>query len=298
MARQKTNLIIGLFVILGVVMGVVAIIWVGATSYFQKGATYVSYFDESVQGLQLNSAVKFRGVDSGLVESIQVAPDNRNIGVVMKINLKEDLQKNYVAQLKAQGITGIMFVELDLIKPGDRDFSPKIEFPSEYPIIASRPSEMQRLVSGANEIVQKFNQIDAKGISDQLIATTKALEELITSKQITSILARVDAAAGNLDRLTARADKVLGDAGLDKTVAEAREALSGARNLLTTLNDQVLAMKLPDTLGKTRELTRELQATSQNLRQSSETLELVLQRVYERPSDLLFGKPPKKRWNE
>ena len=51
MARQKTNLIIGLFVILGVVMGVVAIIWVGATSYFQKGTTYVSYFDESVQGL-------------------------------------------------------------------------------------------------------------------------------------------------------------------------------------------------------------------------------------------------------
>jgi ABC-type lipoprotein release transport system permease subunit len=34
MARQKTNLIIGLFVILGVAMGVVAIIWVGATSYF------------------------------------------------------------------------------------------------------------------------------------------------------------------------------------------------------------------------------------------------------------------------
>ena len=61
MARQKTNLIIGLFVILGVVMGVVAIIWVGATSYFQKGTTYISYFDESVQGLQLNSAVKFRG---------------------------------------------------------------------------------------------------------------------------------------------------------------------------------------------------------------------------------------------
>jgi len=128
--------------------------------------------------------------------------------------------------------------------------------------------------------------------------TTKALEELIKGKQITSILARVDAAAGNLEQLTARADKILGGAALDKTVAEAREALSGARSLLTTLNDQVLAMKLPDTLGKTRELTRELQATSQNLRQSSETLEMLLQRVYDRPSDLLFGKPPKKRWNE
>jgi phospholipid/cholesterol/gamma-HCH transport system substrate-binding protein len=298
MARQKTNLIIGLFVILGVVMGVVAIIWVGATSYFQKGMTYVSYFDESVQGLQLNSTVKFRGVDVGLVENIRVAPDNRNIGVVMKINMREKLQKNYVAQLKAAGITGIMFVELDLIKPGDPDFSPKIDFPSEYPIIASRSSEMQRLVAGANEIVQKFNQIDAKGISDQLIATTKALEELIQGKQVTSILARVEAAAGNLDRLTARADQVLAGAGLDKTVAEVREALGGARNLLATVNDQILAMKLPATLGEAREIGRELQATSQNLRQSSETLEMLLQRIYDRPSDLLFGKPPKKRWNE
>src|SRR3989339_1483594 len=298
MARQKTNLIIGLFVILGVVMGVVAIIWVGATSYFQKGTTYVSYFDESVQGLQLNSAVKFRGVDKGLVESIKVAPDNRNIGVVMKINMREELQKTAVAQLKSAGITGIMFVELDLRKPGEKDLSPKIDFPSEYPIIPSRPSEMQRLVAGANEIVEKFNQIDAKGISDQLISTTKALEELIQSKQITSILARVDAAAGNLDRLTARADKILGEAGLDKTMAETREAVKGAQVMLATLNDQVLGMQLPATMAKTRELTRELQATSHNLRQSSETLEMLLQRVYERPSDLLFGKPPKKRWNE
>ena len=191
-----------------------------------------------------------------------------------------------------------MFVELDLRKPGDPDFSPKIDFPSEYPIIASRPSEMQRLVAGANEVVEKFNQIDAKGISDQLIATTKALEELIKGKQITSILARVDAAAGNLDRLTARADKILGEAGLDKTMAEAREAIKGAQAMLATINDQVLAMQLPATLGETREIDRELQATSNNLRQSSETLEMLLQRIYDRPSDLLFGKPPKKRWNE
>ena len=298
MARQKTNLTIGLFVILGVIMGVVAIIWVGATSFFQKGTTYVSYFDESVQGLQLNSAVKFRGVDVGLVETIRVAPDNRNIGVVMKVNMREELEQKYVAQLKSAGITGIMFVELDLRKPGEPDLSPKITFPSEYPIIASRPSEMHRLVAGANEIVQKFNQIDAKGISDQLIATTKSLEELIKGKQINSILTRVDAAAGNLDRLTARADKVLAGAALDKTVGEAREAIKGAQAMLATLNDQILGMKLPATLAAAREIGRELQATSQNLRQSSETLEMLLLRLYDRPSDILFGQPPKKRWNE
>jgi phospholipid/cholesterol/gamma-HCH transport system substrate-binding protein len=298
MAKKTANLLIGLFVILGCALGVVAIIWVGATSYFQKGETYISYFDESVQGLQVDSSVKYRGVDVGRVESIRVAPDNRLIGVVMKINLRGNLQKNAVAQLKAAGITGIMFVDLDRRKPGEPDLSPKIDFPSEYPIIPSRPSEIQRLVAGINEIVNKFNQINTKGISDQLIATTKAMEEFLQGKQMASILKRMDAAAGNLERLTGRADKTLADARLDEVLAEARAALKNARTMLATVNDQVLGMQLPATLSQTRDITRELQAASNTLRQSSETLEMLLQRIYDRPSDLLFGKPPKKRWNE
>ena len=298
MARKTSKFMVGLFVTLGSIIAVVAIIWVGATKYFEKGGMYVTYLDESVQGLQKDSIVKYRGVDVGRVAKIQVAPDDKLIGVVMKINLKEDLEHNAVAQLKAAGITGIMFIDLDRQDPRQPDLSPKIDFPSEYPIIPSRPSEMQRLVAGVNDIVQKFNQVDAKGISDQLINTTKALEELIKGKQITSILARVDAAAGNLDRLTARADQVLAGAGLDKTMAEARETIKGAQAMLATINDQVLGMKLPATLEEARGIGRELQATGNNLRQSSETLEMLLQRIYDRPSDLLFGKPPKKRWNE
>ncbi|MCK9376706.1 MAG: MlaD family protein [Syntrophobacterales bacterium] len=298
MAKKSTNLILGAFVILGVVLGVIAVIWVGATSYFQKGETYISYFDESVQGLQMDSSVKFRGVDVGRVEQIKVAPDNRLIGVVMKINMQNNLQKRAIAQLKAAGITGIMFVDLDLRKPGEPDLSPKIDFPSEFPIIPTRPSEIQRLMTGINDIVQKFNDIDAKGISNQLIATTKAMEDFLKGKEMASIMTRLNASAGNLERLTGRADKVLADSKLDQTLAEARESLKNARTMLATVNDQILAMQLPATLGKTRDITRELQATSTTLRQSSETMEQLLQRLYNRPSDLLFGKPPKKRWNE
>jgi phospholipid/cholesterol/gamma-HCH transport system substrate-binding protein len=298
MARQSTNLFIGLFVILGVFLGVVAIIWVGATSFFQKGETYISYFDESVQGLQIDSSVKFRGVEVGMVNAIRVAPDNRLIGVVMKINMRDNLQKDAVAQLKAAGITGIMFVELNLKQPGEPDLSPKIDFPSEYLIIPTRPSEIQQIVSGINEVVKKFNEIDTKGISNQLIATTKAMEELFKGKEMKSILARVDAAAGNLERFTARADKMLAGVNLEQFMAEGRETLKGARTAVTTVNDQILAMKLPGITASTQDLLRQLQSTDNKLRQNSETLELLLRRLYDRPSDILFGKPPKKRWNE
>jgi phospholipid/cholesterol/gamma-HCH transport system substrate-binding protein len=298
MARQSTNLLIGLFVFLGVLLGVVAIIWVGATSYFQKGETYVSYFDESVQGLQVDSAVKFRGVDVGRVEAIRVAPDNRLIGVVMKINMRDNLQKNTVAQLKAAGITGIVFVDLDLRKPGEPDLSPKIDFPSEYPIIPSRPSEIQKILSGINEVVEKLKAIDTKALINQWLATGKAIQDLVQNKKFSSILARLDATTGNLEELTGRLAKNRTGAKLDAVLVEARETLKGARTVVATLNDQILAMQLPATMGKTRDITRELQSASNNLRQSSETLEMLLQRIYDRPSDLLFGKPPKKRWNE
>ena len=153
-------------------------------------------------------------------------------------------------------------------------------------------------MAGINEIVKKFNEIDTKGISDQLIGTTKAMEEFIQGKEMKSILARVDAAAGNLDRLTARADQMLADVKLDRIMADAQGALKGAHTLFATVNDQVLAMQLPATVGSAREFIRNLQAAETKLQQSSETMELLLQRLYERPSDLLFGKPPKKRWNE
>lgn len=298
MARKTSKFMVGLFVTLGSILAVVAIIWVGATKYFEKGNMYITYLDESVQGLQKDSIVKYRGVDVGRVEKIQVAPDNKLIGVVMKINLKEDLEHNAVAQLKAAGITGIMFVDLDRHDPREPDLSPKIDFPSEYPVIPSRPSEMSRIFAGINEIVQKFNQIDTKGLSGQLIATTKSIETFFQGKEMAKILAKVEATAANLEKLTERMEKAVAGGKLDEVLAETRQALKGANTLIAKVQEEISALKLPETMGKTRAIAREVETTSENLRRASETLDLFLERIYDRPPDLLFGQPPRKRWNE
>ena len=91
MARRPSHLVIGLFTSIGIVIGAGLIFWLGASKYFEKGDTYVTYFDESVQGLQVDSSVKYRGVDIGRVKQIRVAPDNRLIEVVMKIQLRGEL---------------------------------------------------------------------------------------------------------------------------------------------------------------------------------------------------------------
>jgi phospholipid/cholesterol/gamma-HCH transport system substrate-binding protein len=135
MSSRSSKFLIGLFVITGVMMCVVIIIWVGAADLFMKGSTYVTYFDESVQGLQADSAVKYRGVEIGKVASIKVAPDYKLIEVTMKIDLSADLQDNTTAQLRTLGITGIVFIELDRLKKNDQSTSPIINFKTAYPVI-------------------------------------------------------------------------------------------------------------------------------------------------------------------
>ncbi len=298
MARKTSKFMVGLFTTLGIILGVIAIIWIGASNYFEKGTRYVTYFDESVQGLQKDTAVKYRGVEVGRVESIRVAPDNKLIGVVMKINLKEDLTRTAVSQLKVAGITGLVFVELDRQKPGEPEPGPKISFPSEYPVIASRPSEVAKILAGVNAVVEKFNEIDIQGVFNQLKATASEIETFFRGKKMESVLAKLEATLGNTQQITARVDKALAANRLEETLAEARGALKEARLMLATVKEEMRAMNLTDTLSKTRAIAAEVGATTENLRRTSETLEAFMGRINDRPSDLIFGKPPKGRWNE
>ncbi len=298
MAGKTSKFMVGLFVTLGIIITVVAIIWIGASKYFEKGNRFVTYFDESVQGLQKDSAVKYRGVEVGRVEQINVAPDNKLISVVMKINLKEDLPKVTIAQLKVAGITGMVFVELDRQKKGEAEQSPKITFPAEYPVIPSRPSEIAKIMSGVNVAVDKFAQIDTRGIFDQVKSTAAQIEIFFRGKDMEAIIANVKALTGNLKNSSERIDKMIAAGKIDDVMVEARDALKGTRALLSKVQEEIGAMNIREAMGKTQAIASEVKALSENLRQTSETLEAFMGRINDRPSDLIFGKPPPKRFNE
>ncbi len=298
MAKKSTDFILGLFVILGFLLIVGGIIWVGASSFFQKGQRYISYFDESVEGLQADSSVKYRGVDVGRVVQIQVAPDNKLVGVVMKINLRGDLPKTTIAQLRSAGITGVKFIGLDRPAPGERALSPQIDFFSEYPIIPTRPSEIQRLINAANAIIEKFQQIDTKGISDQVVLTTKAMQNFLQGKEMTGILVKLHGTAGNLDKFTGRLNETVSAKKLDDILVGTRDSLKEINGLLASVKQDLQAMKLPETASRYRAVAVEAAALSDHLQRASASLDQFLERLKERPPDLFFGKPPEKRWNE
>jgi phospholipid/cholesterol/gamma-HCH transport system substrate-binding protein len=305
MAKKTSSFLVGLFVIIGVALLAGAIIWIGVTGYFQPGSTYVTYFNETVQGLQRDSVVKYRGVDVGRVEQIRIAPDNKLVAIIMKINMRGDLSKTAVAQLSMAGITGVMFIDLDFRKYDEPDLSPQITFPSEYPVIPSKPSEYARILSGINEVITKLNAIDFRGISDQLQATMKDISGLFKGEQLQSILTKVNQASANLQSLTGKVNSLLSKVKVEgivkdtaAAIAETRVALNEAKSFVTDLRDNLTAMKLPETMTRTRSVILEAQLISENLKRTTESLEKFSERISDRPPDLLFGKPPQPRWNE
>ncbi|MEN6320013.1 MAG: MlaD family protein [Syntrophaceae bacterium] len=310
MARRVSTFMIGLFVIVGVIIGVSVIVWVGASKYFEKGALYVTYFDESVQGLQRDSSVKYRGVDVGRIVQIGVAPDNKLIEVVMKIDLKNDLEKNTVAKLKAAGITGIVFVELDRQESGMVDLFPKIDFTAEYPIIPSQPSEARQILSGIDEVLDKMKMIDFRGISDQIKATAKSADSLLAGNRTNRIMSNLESATTTLDKSMTRLDKIVSDGNLEATLNDARQSMTGVKQTLAEtrlfiaeVKKELRDMKLADTADKTSQvmtaLTRnarasavDMQTATENVRRASESLERLLERLEANPSDLIFSRPP------
>lgn len=298
MARKTSKFVVGLFVIMGSLITAVAIIWIGATQYFLVGQLYVTYFDESVQGLQRDSEVKYRGVTVGRVDDVRIAPDNRLIAVIMNVNLRGEPSKDLVAQLQLTGITGLMFINLDIRQPGDLELAPKIDFASEYPVIPSKPSDIKRLLGSAEAIVNKIKELDLQAISEQVKATVGAIEKFVESKELKKIMANVEVATANLKNLSGQIDKVVAEGQVQKALAEARETLLGAKELFASLKAELEAVKLPQIGGKTRSLLTEMEAATERLKTTSETLGQLAERLEYRPSDLIFGKPPKPRWNE
>ena len=82
MSHRANSFKIGLFVVTALLLAVVVTVWLGASRYFEKSKPYVAYFSESVQGLEVDSPVKFRGVSVGRVRGVRMAPDNKLIEVV------------------------------------------------------------------------------------------------------------------------------------------------------------------------------------------------------------------------
>ena len=326
MASQRIRFTVGLFMASGIGIALVAIIWLGMSHFLEKGQYYVTYFNESVQGLGIDSPVKYRGVSIGRVDRLGVAPDSKLIQVVLKIESGQKLDRYIVAQLKSVGITGIRFIELDRKKKGESDRSPALSFPSEYPIVASKPSDISELLKGIDDVLNQIKSLDLEGISDKIKLSLDSIDRTIADANLKGISTRIESSFDNVDRIldTPRWDNIMSllekaAQSLNTLMDKAEGSLDRAENTLeqvgeiVTDNTKTIKVVL-EGFGKAAEsaniflekgsslvsgtndslshLKRQLLVTGQHLEKATENLNRLIELVADQPSQLIFGEPP------
>lgn len=328
MATIRTKFMVGMFVVIGLSLAVVAIIWLGMANYFEEGQLYVAYFDESVQGLDKDSPVKYRGVSIGRVYSIGVAPDSNLIQVVLKIETSIDLDESIVAQLKSVGITGLMFVELEKLEDRSLVLTHPVSFSTKYPIINTKPSDKKQFFDAVNDVLNEFKSLNFGEVSRHLQSTLEKIDQAIEDAEIQQMSRQIQALIGNIqsltdsdkshtviDRLNTSLDAVSDLAAegktalsnLDTAVGHADAAIVSSekeiRLLIADMKESMTAIKTLTENGNAlisrsaTEMVRfmsRLNLALQQYEKAGKNLNRFLYRIADQPSQLIFSEPPEK----
>lgn len=306
MATEARKFQVGLFVITAVLLGLGAAIWLGASRWLADEELAVTYFSESVQGLDPGAAVKYRGVPAGRVEKIGIAPDGQLIEVLMSI------RTDYVyllftdptmrAQLQLSGITGLRYIEIDRRSGDALTAAPKLSFTPELPLIPSTPSQFKAIQEALEDIYRKVMSVDLAGISADMRTTLQAADQLLRDPRIQQVLSNLNTVTESVSRVTLNLERATAGVELAPVVAELRKTTAEAKGLIAELREGEIGERLRSTLREVDGLARtgqsfvlDLNVTVDRLNRASENLELLTTELRQQPSRLLFSAPPPPR---
>lgn len=293
MRDNKQYLIVGLFVIISATILIGVWLWFSSHNR-QVYNTYVVAFTEAVDGVTTNSVVKYNGVDVGKVKEIELDPkDPRNILIYIDVLQQVSLNKKTYASLKAQGVTGMFYISLNVprdAKNGD-NINPHNSEP--YPAISSKESVMSGLTGQA--------QIIAHNLGD-LSSDMRTLLNVKNIEHVSNILA-------NLDKLSAaianRSDEISysvttmaqilknvkkNSENLNTTFAQIKELTHVVSETTANVNGLVSDVQSNTLQNINSVLLPNLNGTISHLNQSSYQLEQLLKLLNQNPSALVRGK--------
>lgn len=318
MAAPTNHWKLGLFVVVGVVLALSTLALLGARSLRKEVGRYVTYFDESVQGLDVGSPIKFRGVTIGTVGGIDVAADHRLVEVSLDLAIEElsrlglDVATGPVvrgakkklhqdtdlrAQLASAGLTGVKFLQLDFFAIADTP-EPALPFAPPDNYIPSAPSTLKNLEEA---LVRTMNRLpELADQAGQILGAVNVIVGDVRDKKLPDhvvvvldaaerTLGATTSAIGKLEVVSTKAERLLD--GLDHTVAQTNKLLAnvgGEKGLLASVGRASDAVG--DTVRNADRLGVELEEALGAMKEAAKSIHKLAEALEKDPDMLLKGR--------
>ncbi len=263
METKAHHILIGAFVLLSLLGGLVFALWVAKVSLDDEFDEYDVVFTETVTGLTKGALVNFNGIQVGEVRRLSL--DRNNAARVLarvRVDAGTPVTSDTSARLTYTGLTGVAIIELVAGKPGMPPLQPAEG--AEVGVIVAVPSALQKIMTDGGDVLIRFNETLAR-VSELLNAeNTQRIAD--TLAHIESITAQVESDKAALGDALRGADRAFADLSAAST---AFQELAAQGSITLTRADALLAQDFGPA-------TEDLKRTLASLREISSRVEGLL----------------------
>jgi len=313
MSAQSRYFKIGLFILAAGALLVAGLLFLGADSMFRPRVYLETYVDGTVQGIDVGSPVKFRGVQIGRVSRVDFCFNeygpNPGAGrldyvyIEMEVNkqvfrgmfdadvgtmIGQAVEQGLRVMLQPQGITGLNFAELNYV---DRPPPPPLEiwWTPRHPYIPSAPGTLASMLDSVNSIMDTFKALDIKDTVRELNAVMENFNTTLGKLQTNLDEMNLAETSANLQKLIDEMRGKVAELPVEQLGEDGRqmmETVTAAAGEMQGLVDRLERNPLLNEKA-VGGIVRDFQSTAANFRLLSESLR-------DTPSLILWGKPPKR----
>ena len=269
---------IGVFIVLGSVTLIIALIALGGGKWFKKAVHWESYFDESVQGLAVGSPIKYRGVQVGTVEAIGFVGDVygpelgkedllrygryilvRGSAADLAPHLTEEekeaerggkITAGLRVRLASQGVTGVVYLEADYLEPQQY---PALEVPwkPQAAYLPSAPSTVTVLGAALQNIARDLEKTDFHTVIRDFDTLVLEMTKLVNGTNVHVLSSQTGQVLAEFQGLAQQARRVVESREFTTFLSDGARTVAEARDLITELSQtskqiRLASDKLPD----------------------------------------------------
>jgi phospholipid/cholesterol/gamma-HCH transport system substrate-binding protein len=291
MENKSHALVAGLFAILLLAAGLLAIYWLGGVK--DNTNDYIVVTRQNIGGLNPQAQVRYRGIRVGKVSDIRLDPeDPANILITISISQDVPLTQGTVAKLNYQGVTGLAHI---LLLENGRSTEPLLPDAAKPPRIAMIPSLLDELGETGSATLREARQV---------LASLDAVLNAENRRHLTATLANLETASAsmkpaldNLNMTLLQMRKLLDErnvANLSAAVGEVGPLLAETRVAIGKM--QVAADKFDVAIGDpsangAAALMPRLNEMATDFSLTARQLSRVLRILEDSPQGLVFGAP-------